>query len=66
MSRLISKEQCEIWELFAYIRDFFMPAHGFKMAQNGAQELEVFDTFEHNSGYAYMPVVREQLKKLKK
>ncbi len=58
MSRLISKEQCEIWELFAYIRNFFMPAHGFRMAQNGAQELEVFDTFEHNTGYAYMPVVR--------
>ncbi len=58
MSRRVSKEQCEIWELFAYIRDFFMPAHGFKMAQNGAQELEVFDTFEHRLGYAYMPVTR--------
>lgn len=58
-AQLISKEQCEIWELFAYIRDYFMPAHGFEMAQNGAQELEVFDTFEHRSGYAYMPVVRK-------
>lgn len=57
-AQLISKEQCEIWELFAYIRDYFMPAHGFKMAKNGAQELEVFDTFEHKSGYAYMPVIR--------
>ena len=54
----ISKEQCEIWELFAYIRDYFMPSHGFKMAENGAQELEVFDTSEHRSGYAYMPVMR--------
>lgn len=59
-ARLISKEQCEIWELFAYIRDWFMPAHGFEMAQNGAQELEVFDTLEHKSGYAYMPVVGKQ------
>ncbi len=57
-SQLVSKEQCATWELFSYIRDFFMPAHGFKMAQNGAQEFEVFDTFEHNLGYAYMPVVR--------
>lgn len=57
-AQLISKEQCEIWELFAYIRDFFMPAHGFKMAENGAQELEVFDTYEHKSGYAYIPVIR--------
>lgn len=57
-AQLISKEQCEIWELFAYIRDYFMPSHGFKMAENGAQELEVFDTFGHKSGYAYMPVVR--------
>lgn len=57
-SLLVSKEQCEIWELFAYMRDYFMPAHGFRMAQNGAQELEVFDTFEHKSGYAYMPVER--------
>lgn len=55
-AQLISKEQCEIWELFAYIRDYFMPAHGFEMAKNGAQELELFDTFEHRSGYAYMPV----------
>ena len=61
-SQLISKEQCEIWELFSYIRDYFMPSHGFKMAQNGAQELEVFDTFEHTSGYAYMPVVRDSTK----
>lgn len=56
--QLISKEQCEIWELFAYIREFFMPSHGFKMAENGAQELEVFDTSEHKTGYAYMPVMR--------
>lgn len=58
-AQLISRERCEIWELFAYIRDYFMPAHGFEMAQNGAQELEVFDTFEHKSGYAYMPVVKK-------
>jgi len=56
-ARLITKEQCEIWELFAYIRDYFMPAHGFKMAENGAQELEVFDTSAHQSGFAYMPVM---------
>lgn len=58
MSQLIAKEECEVWELFAYIRDFFMPAHGFRMADNGAQELEVFDSFEHRTGYAYMPVMR--------
>jgi transcriptional regulator with XRE-family HTH domain len=57
-SQLIGKEQCEIWELFAYIRDYFMPSHGFKMAENGAQEMEVFDTFDHKTGYAYMPVER--------
>ena len=55
-SHLLSKEQCEIWELFSYIRNYFMPAHGFIMAGNGAQELEVFDTFEHKAGYAYVPV----------
>ena len=58
-AQLMSKEQCEIWELFAYIRNYFMPSHGFKMAENGAQELEVFDTFEHTTGYAYMPVMRQ-------
>ncbi|MDE7225182.1 MAG: helix-turn-helix domain-containing protein [Acetatifactor sp.] len=57
-AQLIAKEECEIWELFAYIRDFFMPAHGFRMADNGAQELEVFDLFEHRTGYAYMPIMR--------
>lgn len=59
-AQLVAKEECEIWELFAYIRDFFMPAHGFGMADNGAQELEVFDSFEHRTGYAYMPVTRQQ------
>ncbi len=58
-AQLMAKEQCEIWELFAYIRNYFMPSHGFKMAENGAQELEVFDTFEHTTGYAYMPVMRQ-------
>ena len=58
-AQLMSKEQCEIWELFAYIRNYFMTSHGFKMAENGAQELEVFDTFEHKTGYAYMPVMRQ-------
>ena len=61
-SQLIAKEQCEIWELFSYIRDHFMPSHSFSMAQNGAQELEVFDTFGHTTGYAYMPVVRDGTK----
>lgn len=58
VSHLVSREHCEIWELFAYIREYFMPSHGFAMAENGAQELEVFDTSDHRAGYAYMPVVR--------
>ncbi len=57
-AQLLSKKQCEIWELFAYIRNYFMPSNGFKMNSNGAQEMEVFDTSEHTTGYAYMPVVR--------
>ncbi|MCL2488543.1 MAG: helix-turn-helix domain-containing protein [Oscillospiraceae bacterium] len=55
---LLAKKECDIWELFAYIRNWFMPAHGFRMAGNGAQEMEVFDTAEHKTGYAYMPVMR--------
>ncbi len=58
MAQLMTKEECETWELFTYIRDYFMPNRGFTMADNGAQELEVFDTSEHRSGYAYMPVMR--------
>ena len=57
-AQLLAKEQCETWELFAYIRNYFMPAHGFKMADNGAQELEIFDTSEHRTGYVYVPVTR--------
>ena len=57
-AQLMTKQQCEIWELFAYIRNYFMPTHGFKMAENGAQEMEVFDTDGHTTGYAYMPVLR--------
>lgn len=58
-AQLLAKEECETWELFAYIRDYFMPAHGFKMADNGAQELEVFDSLEHRSGCVYVPVIRQ-------
>ena len=57
MAQLLTKDQCDIWELFAYIRNYFMPTHGFKMAVNGAQEMEVFDTEEYKTGYAYMPVI---------
>lgn len=57
-SRIVCREQCEIWELFAYIRNHFMPSYNFIMAQNGAQEMEMFDTSDHRSGYAYMPVQR--------
>lgn len=57
-AQLLTKEKCEIWELFAYIRNYFMPTHGYKMAINGAQEMEVFDTSEHTTGYAYMPVIK--------
>lgn len=56
-AQLLSKEQCEPWELFSYLREYLMPAHGYKMAENGAQELEIFDTAEHKSGYAYLPVM---------
>lgn len=57
-AQLLAKEECEVWELFSYIRNFFMPAHGFRMADNSAQELEVFDSSQHRTGYAYMPVMR--------
>lgn len=57
-AKLLAKKECEIWELFAYIRNHFMPAHGFRMNMNGAQEMEVFDTEKHKTGYAYMPVIR--------
>lgn len=57
-AKLMLKDQCETWELFAYIRNYLMPAHGFRMAENGAQELEVFDTSGHTTGCVYMPVMR--------
>ena len=62
MVQLLTKQQCEIWELFAYIRRYFMPTHGFRENENGAQEMEVFDTAAHTTGYAYMPVVRVKAK----
>lgn len=57
-AQLLLKEQCETRELFAYIRNYLMPSHSFLMAKNGAQELEVFDTSKHETGYVYMPVMR--------
>lgn len=58
ISHLVAKEKCQLWELFAYIRNFLMPNHGFVMADNGAQEIEIFDNEEHSTGYVYMPVKR--------
>lgn len=55
-AQLIAKVKCEVWEMFAYIRNFLMPAYGFVMADNGAQEMEIFDSVENGTGYAYMPV----------
>ncbi len=55
---MLAKREGETGELFAYIRDSVMPAHGFRMAGNGAQEMEAFDTAEHKTGYAYLPVER--------
>lgn len=37
---------------------FFMPAHNFRMATNGAQELEIFDSLEHKTSYAYVPIMK--------
>ena len=59
MAHLLAKDKCEVWELFAYLRDFVMPAQGLRMSPNGAQEMEVFDTFDHQTGYAYLPVCHE-------
>ena len=57
-AQLLTKDKCEIWELFYYLREFFLPNHGLRMSDNGAQELEVYDTLEHGDGYAYMPIER--------
>ena len=57
-AQLMLKKQVETWELFAFIRNYLMPSYGFKMAENGAQELEIFDSKNHRTGYAYVPVER--------
>ena len=58
-ARLLAKETCEVWELFAYLRDYVLPAQGLRMNENGAQEMEVFDSADDRTGYAYLPVCRE-------
>lgn len=55
-AQLLAKERCEMWELFAYMREYVMPAYGLTMADNGAQELEVCDAPESGLGWAYIPV----------
>lgn len=56
---LLAKEKCEVWELFAYLRHYVMPAQGLRMARCGAQEMAVYDAPGHETGYAYVPVERE-------
>ena len=41
---------------FAYMREYVSPAHGFAMADNGAQEIEVIDAPGGDAGWAYLPV----------
>ena len=45
---------------FRINQKFFMQSHNFKMVENGAQEMEVFDTPDRSSGYVCMPVSRIQ------
>jgi len=59
-ARLLKKETCAPWELFAFIRHEVMPKHGLAMADNGAQEIEYYDNAERSRGYAYIPVARIQ------
>ena len=61
---LLGKEACEPWELFAYLRAEIMPKYGFVMAENGAQEIELFEPGGHQSGYAYVAVERKQRRPL--
>ncbi|MCL2774895.1 MAG: hypothetical protein FWD71_16335 [Oscillospiraceae bacterium] len=53
--RLMCKETCETWELFGLIRGV-MNKYNFKMATNGAQEIEIYDSNDHKIGFAYVPV----------
>lgn len=55
-AQLIAREKCEMWELFAYMREFVMPSQGLVMADNGAQEMEIFDASGSGDGWAYIPV----------
>lgn len=57
-AKLLAKDECEPWEFFSYIRSHVMPGRGYKMAENGAQELEILDNDKHKSGYIYVPVER--------
>ena len=58
LAQLLAKTDCAPWEVFAYIRNYVLPSHGFKENENGAQEIEVYDSAAHTTGYAYMPVIR--------
>lgn len=49
-SRIVCREQCEIWELFSYIRNHFMPSYNFKMAQNARYVRVEFDLLWTKSG----------------
>jgi hypothetical protein len=55
-ARLLKKEACEPWELFAHLRRKVMPQYGYAMAKNGAQEIEFYKAGGHARGYAYVPV----------
>jgi hypothetical protein len=57
-TRLLNKEICELYELYALMRYEVMPKHGYKMAENGAQEIEYFSNVQRTYGWAYIPVAR--------
>ena len=59
-ARLLGKDACEPWELFAFFRAKIMPKFGFVMAENGAQELEIYEPGGHECGWAYVPVEQKR------
>ena len=50
MSMLLSNPNDIVAEVFPYIWDNIMPKHGLKIAENGAQDIEIYDSVQYRPG----------------
>jgi len=59
-ARLIGKDACEPWELFAYFLHRVMPKYGFVKPAGADHQIEIYESVGHGDGWAYVAAERKK------